>query len=108
VEDGAWRHDLLAPSAAWDNDWERSTVCWDPWTNIELKGTVYTFGSMDGLWQGRLLVRLAFLSLFLSHPTLRPRFQTKEDTLHLWITPTTLNTSARCPHTYLPGPSSCG
>ncbi|KAI0308340.1 hypothetical protein B0F90DRAFT_1807544 [Multifurca ochricompacta] len=55
-EDGTWRRDLLAPSAAWDNDWERFTTCWDPWANVELKGTVYTFGSMDGLWQGRLLI----------------------------------------------------
>lgn len=61
-EDGTWRRDLLAPSAAWDNDWERSTTCWDPWANVELKGTAYTFGMMDGLWQGRLLVRFASLS----------------------------------------------
>ncbi len=39
-EDGSWRRDLLAPSAAWDNDWERSTACWDPWARGELKGTV--------------------------------------------------------------------
>ncbi|KAF8481802.1 hypothetical protein DFH94DRAFT_408329 [Russula ochroleuca] len=55
-EDGVWRRDLLSPSAAWDNDWERSTACWDPWAQVDLKGTVYTFGSMDGLWQGRLLI----------------------------------------------------
>ncbi|KAI9507819.1 hypothetical protein F5148DRAFT_1201960 [Russula earlei] len=47
-EDGVWRRDLLSPSAAWDNDWERSTACWDPWADVVLKGTVYTFGSMDG------------------------------------------------------------
>ncbi|KAI0295023.1 hypothetical protein BC826DRAFT_1104480 [Russula brevipes] len=55
-EDGAWRRDLLSPSAAWDNDWERFITCWDPWASVELKGTVYTFGSLDGLWQGRLLI----------------------------------------------------
>lgn len=55
-EDGAWRRNLLAPSAAWDNDWERFTMCWDPWADSDLKGTVYTFGSMDGLWQGRMLI----------------------------------------------------
>ena len=70
-EDGSWRRDLLAPSAAWDNDWERSTACWDPWARGELKGTVYTFGSLDGLWQGRLLVR-SNLPLYLSGPTPRP------------------------------------
>ena len=64
-EDGAWRRGLLATSAAWDCDWERSTTCWDPWSEPELKGGVYTFGSMDGLWQGRMIVRHAFL-LFLS------------------------------------------
>lgn len=70
-EDGAWRHDLLAPSASWDNDWERSVNCWDPWAQVDLKGTVYTFGSLDGLWQGRLLVRFN-LHLFLFGPTPGP------------------------------------
>ena len=70
-EDGAWRRDLLSPSAAWDNDWERFTACWDPWADVDLKGTVYTFGSMDGLWQGRLLVRFSLPS-FLSRPTPGP------------------------------------
>ncbi|KAI0275292.1 hypothetical protein BC834DRAFT_840152 [Gloeopeniophorella convolvens] len=55
-EEGVCRRDLLAPSAAWDNDWERFTACWDPWADSDLKGVVYTFGSMDGLWQGRLLI----------------------------------------------------
>lgn len=55
-EDGSWRRGLLATSAAWDSDWERSTTCWDPWAEPELKGTLYTFGSMDGLWQGRMLI----------------------------------------------------
>jgi hypothetical protein len=70
-EEGVWSRDLLSPSAAWDNDWERFTTCWDPWAQVELKGTVYTFGSMDGLWQGRLLVRFN-PPRFLSSPTPRP------------------------------------
>ncbi len=70
-EEGVWRRDLRSPSAAWDNDWERFTACWDPWANVEFKGTVYTFGSMNGLWQGRLLVRF-ILPPFLSGPTPRP------------------------------------
>jgi hypothetical protein len=70
-EDGIRRRDLRAPSAAWDNDWERFTTCWDPWAKVELKGTVYTFGSLDGLWQGRLLVRF-ILSRFLFGPTPKP------------------------------------
>ena len=68
-EEGVWSRDLLAPSAAWDNDWERSTTCWDPWAHVELKGTVYTFGSMDGLWQGRLLVRSNFPPSFPGQPS---------------------------------------
>jgi hypothetical protein len=70
-EDGACTRDLRAPSVAWDNDWERFTKCWDPWAIVELKGTVYRFGSMDGLWQGRLLVRFILLH-FLSGLTPRP------------------------------------
>ena len=46
-----------------DNDGKRLTTCWDPWAHVELKGTMYTFWSMDGLWQGRMLVRYAFLLL---------------------------------------------
>ena len=70
-EDGVWRRDLRSASAAWDNDWERFTACWDPWADVDLKGTVYTFGSMNGLWHGRLLVRFIFPP-FLSGPTSRP------------------------------------
>ena len=70
-EDGAWRRDLVATSAAWDSDWERSTTCWDPWAEPDLKGTLYSFGSMDGLWQGRMLVRNT-LMFFLSHLSPRP------------------------------------
>ena len=46
-----------------DDDGKRLTTCWDPWVHVELKGTMYTFGSMDGLWQGRMFVRYAFLLL---------------------------------------------
>jgi hypothetical protein len=41
---------FLATSSVWNTDWEHSTTCWDPWAEPELKGTLYTFGSMDGLW----------------------------------------------------------
>ncbi|KAI0066406.1 hypothetical protein BV25DRAFT_1971127 [Artomyces pyxidatus] len=56
VARGSCGKELKAPSGAWDNDWERITSCWDPWSEPDLKGVVYTFGSMDGLWQGRLLI----------------------------------------------------
>ncbi|THH19371.1 hypothetical protein EW146_g1793 [Bondarzewia mesenterica] len=55
-EMGIWTRSLKAASAAWDNDWERVAYCWDPWSQPELKGVLYTYGSLDGLWQGRMLV----------------------------------------------------
>ena len=70
-EEGVWTRNLVAPSVAWDNDWVRFTACWNPWAYVPLKGTTYTFGSMDGLWQGRMLVRPAFL-LLLSGLSPRP------------------------------------
>jgi len=63
-EQGTWTLDLKAASAQWDNDWERLTNCWDPWSQPELKGVVYTPGMMDGLWQGRILVRMSSWSFF--------------------------------------------
>ena len=55
-DDGVWRKGLKAASAKWDNDWQRFTCCWDPWVLPPLKGVVYTYGSMHGLWAGRMLV----------------------------------------------------
>jgi len=55
-DDGVWRTTLTATSAAWDNDWNRWCGCIDPWVSDPLKGVVYTLGSLNGLWQGRLLV----------------------------------------------------
>lgn len=57
-DDGVWRTTLTAASVAWDNDWHRWCGCIDPWVNDPLKGVVYTLGSLNGLWQGRLLVRV--------------------------------------------------
>ncbi|KAH9950972.1 hypothetical protein B0H21DRAFT_776357 [Amylocystis lapponica] len=55
-DDGVWRKGLRGKSALWDNDWHRLTCCTDPWNVPELKGVVYTYGTLDGLWQGRLLM----------------------------------------------------
>lgn len=55
--DGEWKKDLKAPSVQWDNDYERIRYCWDPWSQPILKGSTYTFGCLDGLFQGRMLVR---------------------------------------------------
>jgi hypothetical protein len=105
-EDGAWRRDLLSPSAAWDNDWERSITCWDPWASVELKGTVYTFGSLDGLWQGRLLVRFTFPPSLLVQP-LGPRSQNNQGIWHLRPTLITPNNLAKRSHSCPPGRSLC-
>ncbi|KAI0937449.1 hypothetical protein AcV5_005355 [Taiwanofungus camphoratus] len=55
-DDGVWRKGLKSKSARFDNDWNRLTGCLNPWRVPALKGVVYTYGTMDGLWQGRLLI----------------------------------------------------
>jgi hypothetical protein len=47
---------LPSASAKWDNDWNRMTFCVDPWYKMPLKGMTYTYGMLDGLWQGRMMV----------------------------------------------------
>lgn len=47
---------LSSASAKWDNDWNRMNFCVDPWHKIPLKGMTYTYGMLDGLWQGRMMV----------------------------------------------------
>ena len=58
-DDGVWRKGLKSKSAHWDNDWQRWTYCWDPWQVSPLKGVVYTYGTLEGLWAGRMLVRFS-------------------------------------------------
>ena len=60
--EGHRSRELKAPSAMWDDEWERMTSCWDPWAQPRFKGSVYTFGALNGLWQGRMLVRSLSLS----------------------------------------------
>ena len=55
-DDGVWRKGLKAKSARWDNDWQRWCYCFDPWQTPDLKGVVYTYGSLNGDWMGRMLV----------------------------------------------------
>ncbi|TCD63351.1 hypothetical protein EIP91_005652, partial [Steccherinum ochraceum] len=55
-DDGVWRKSLRAPSAKWDHDWHRLTGCWNPWEYNDLKGVVYSYGTMHGLWKGRMLI----------------------------------------------------
>ena len=72
-DDGVWRKDLRSTSARWDNDWQRWCYCWDPWSDRdELKGVVYTYGTLSGLWQGRAMVGSYFkLSIYLSTKFIR-------------------------------------
>jgi hypothetical protein len=60
-DDGVWRKGLKAKSARWDNDWQRWCYCFDPWNVPDLKGVVYTYGSLNGDWYGRMLVSVFML-----------------------------------------------
>ncbi|KAL4068843.1 hypothetical protein V8B97DRAFT_754883 [Scleroderma yunnanense] len=46
----------MAPSARWDNDWNRLTDCNTLYRTVSLRRSHYTPGSLAGLWQGRMLV----------------------------------------------------
>ncbi|KAH9854289.1 hypothetical protein C2E23DRAFT_818015 [Lenzites betulinus] len=52
----SWRRDLKAISASLDNDWNRLTGCFDPRSYVPLKGVVYTFGSITGMYAGRMQI----------------------------------------------------
>ncbi|KAJ3489605.1 hypothetical protein NLI96_g2037 [Meripilus lineatus] len=55
-DDGVWRKGLKSKSSNWDNDWQRWTYCYNPWAVSNLKGVVYTYGTLQGLWTGRMLI----------------------------------------------------
>lgn len=55
--DNAWRKELRSISSKFDNDWNRLTGCYDPYRDLTLKGVVYTFGSIVGMFAGRMQVR---------------------------------------------------
>ncbi|KAI0640141.1 hypothetical protein C8Q77DRAFT_1214451 [Trametes polyzona] len=52
----SWRRELQAISASLDNDWNRLTGCYDPRGYLPLKGVVYTFGSINGMFAGRMQI----------------------------------------------------
>lgn len=54
-------------SVRWDSDYWRRMLCRDAWQRLPKwrPGKVYVPGSMDGLWQGRLVVRSFSFSLSL-------------------------------------------
>jgi hypothetical protein len=56
---GVWHHGLKADSARHDFDWQRLTRSWDPWHKPP-KSPLYKVGSLNGLWHGRMLVRIHF------------------------------------------------
>ncbi|KAI0354683.1 hypothetical protein OH77DRAFT_1437376 [Trametes cingulata] len=57
LEDGvSWRRNLKAISAAFDNDWNRLTGCYDPRHDLPLRRVVYTFGSLTGMFAGRMQI----------------------------------------------------
>jgi hypothetical protein len=50
--------DLKADSVRYDVDWQRLTSCWDVWRPTLAKSPPYVIDSLEGLWQGRILVRI--------------------------------------------------
>jgi hypothetical protein len=59
-DSGIYSVDLKSASSKWDNDWMRLCFCANPWIPDPMKGTVYSVGSLIGLWQGRMLVSVFF------------------------------------------------
>ncbi|KAI8990642.1 hypothetical protein BD414DRAFT_459354 [Trametes punicea] len=59
--DVSWRKELRSISASWDNDWNRLTGCYDPRHDLPLKGVVYTFGSLSGMFAGRMQIPDLFI-----------------------------------------------
>ncbi|KAH9897697.1 hypothetical protein C8Q73DRAFT_787944 [Cubamyces lactineus] len=55
-DDVSWRRELKSISASLDNDWNRLTGCYDPRHELPLKGVVYTFGSIVGMFAGRMQI----------------------------------------------------
>ncbi|KAI0673847.1 hypothetical protein C8Q78DRAFT_1068083 [Trametes maxima] len=54
--DVSWRKELKSVSASFDNDWNRLAGCYDPRHDLPLKGVVYTFGSIAGMFAGRMQI----------------------------------------------------
>lgn len=57
IEDGrTMRPNLTSASAKWDRDFARLVFCFDPYNYPSLKPSMWTHGTLTGLWRGRLLV----------------------------------------------------
>lgn len=55
-DEGVWKKTLKAKSAKWDHDWYRMLYCFDPWYVSNVKALPYMKGSLDGDWEGRMLL----------------------------------------------------
>ncbi|KAF8890079.1 hypothetical protein BD779DRAFT_286787 [Infundibulicybe gibba] len=49
-------HEDPPDSTRWDADWWRTRLCRNPFARAPRLGRVYEPGSLDGLWQGRMLI----------------------------------------------------
>ncbi|RDX46801.1 hypothetical protein OH76DRAFT_1442743 [Lentinus brumalis] len=57
LEDACSGHkQLVSASSRFDNDWNRLTGCVDPYRDLPPKGVVYTFGSIAGMFAGRMQI----------------------------------------------------
>ena len=45
-------------SATHEHDWMRLLTCFNPWNQPSARGRVFTPGMLDGVWEGRWLVRV--------------------------------------------------
>jgi hypothetical protein len=51
-----WLPTLKCLSSKWDPDWTRLMSCTDPWNNSPFKRAVHSYGVLNGLWHGRMLM----------------------------------------------------
>lgn len=51
-----WLPTLKCISSKWDPDWTRLISCTDPWNNSPFKRAVHSYGVLNGLWHGRMLM----------------------------------------------------
>ena len=51
-----WLPTLKSISSKWDPDWTRLISCTDPWNTSPFKRAVHSYGVLNGLWHGRMLM----------------------------------------------------
>lgn len=55
-ESRKWTPSLKSISSKYDPDWTRLMSCSDPWQSSPFKRAVHVYGTMEGLWHGRMLM----------------------------------------------------